>query len=299
MKSHFYWAIFFAYTFTACYHAGSPKDKQVADFDLQGHRGARGLMPENTIPAFLKALELGVTTLELDVVFSADSLIVVSHEPWMHPDFCSKPDGSAVTDADTFLLFKMPYDSIKQFDCGLRGNPRFPHQEKIKAIKPLLRDVVEAAERYCIQHKRPLPFYNIETKIEPNWDNYLTPEADTFMLLLHDECRHLGILRRTCIQSFDVRTLQALQGINPLVKTALLVWEKDKPMEFELSQLGYIPDIYSPDKTLVNEALIKKAHEKGMKIIPWTVNSPKEAKQLKAWGVDGLITDYPDSLQSK
>ena len=123
-----------------------------APFDVQGHRGARGLLPENSIPGFKRALELGVTTLEMDVVIAADSTVVVSHEPWMSQVICRRPDGSPVEAADEFNLHRMTYEEIRLFDCGSRGHPLFPRQTKMPVTKPRLSDVIDAAEALSLIH---------------------------------------------------------------------------------------------------------------------------------------------------
>jgi glycerophosphoryl diester phosphodiesterase len=270
----------------------------IPEFDLQGHRGARGLLPENAVEGFLHALELGVTTLEMDVVISADSQIVVSHEPWFSHEICSRPDGSEIGPEDTVSLFSLPYDSIRLFDCGKKGHPRFPGQRPQPAHKPLLRDVVKAVRAFCRKNHRPMPWFNIETKCSPEWEQKgLVPAPEVFVQLLHEEVVALGIRGFACIQSFDVRTLQVLNEIDHGMTCALLV-ENDKPMEFQLSQLGFVPPIYSPLYTLVDEHSVQKAHDLNMRIIPWTVNEIADMQRLKNWGVDGLISDYPDRFSA-
>src|ERR1043165_717090 len=122
------------------------ENPEQTSFDLEGHRGCRGLMPENTIPAMIRALDLGVTTLEMDVVISSDRKVVVSHEPWFESDITTKPDGTFLTPAEAigYNLFRMDYDSIKKYDVGMKPNPRFPQQQKMKAIKPLLSDLLDS-----------------------------------------------------------------------------------------------------------------------------------------------------------
>jgi glycerophosphoryl diester phosphodiesterase len=129
--------------------AGSASAQYIPKFDLQGHRGARGLMPENTIPAFLEALNYGVTTLELDVVITKDGEVLVSHEPYMSHEMCLKPTGETISaeEAAKYNIYKMTYAETQQFDCGMKPHPRFPEQKKIKATKPLLRNVVAASRR--------------------------------------------------------------------------------------------------------------------------------------------------------
>lgn len=273
-------------------------DKRMAEqFDWQGHRGARGLMPENTIPAFLKALEYPVTTLELDVAISQDSQVVVSHEPWMSHHICRTIEGEPVTEGqeDSLILYKMPYQIIQRYDCGGRGNEGFPEQEAVSVAKPTLRAVVEAVRAYCKTNEREMPDFNIEIKSSPEWDGVKTPEPSTFARLVLQEVQELDIADQTCIQSFDVRSLQAVHRQAPDITTALLV-ANPGGVDSNLEDLGYIPEIYSPYYKLVSANVVDTVHEKGMRIIPWTVNEVEEMETLIEMGVDGIITDYPDRI---
>jgi glycerophosphoryl diester phosphodiesterase len=264
-------------------------------FDLEGHRGARGLLPENTIPAFLKALELGVTTLELDLAVSKDKKLVVSHEPWFSSEICSVPNGQPICKEDEMyhLIYEMTYEEIARYDCGKRGHLRFPTQQPLAVSKPLFRDMVLVVEARRKELNLPPVNFNIETKSLPEGDNHHHPEPKEFVGLIYREIRELQILERTILQSFDVRTLQEMRKLDPSVRLSLLV-ENDLGFEENLAQLGFIPQIYSPDYQLVDEAFISEAHKRGIKVIPWTVNEPEEMRRLTALGVDGLITDYPD-----
>ena len=266
-------------------------------FDLQGHRGARGLAPENTLPAFRKALTLGVTTLELDVVISQDGSVVVSHEPWMNPTICTTPDGERIPgDGQSHNLYQMTYDEIAAYDCGSRQHPRFPEQETTPATKPQLRDVIAMAEEHVDLGGRDRPvFYNIETKSRPSWEGTFHPNPQTFAQAVIDVVKETGVARRVTIQSFDPRTLQAVHAMDVPVRTALLISRTYNPgLPAAIEQLGFTPDIYSPDYRLVDADLLQQAHERGMQVIPWTVNETDEMERLIERGVDGLITDYPN-----
>ena len=280
-----------------CAAGQSTDPPATSSFDLQGHRGARGLLPENTIPAFLRALELGVTTLEMDTVIAQDSTVVVSHEPWMSGMICAQPSGEPVPrgEQQTYRIFEMTYDEVAQFDCGSRGHPRFPRQEAMQVAKPRLRDVIVAAEAYAREHGLPPVQYNIETKSRPEWDGTFTPDPETFTTLLHTVLVETEVKDRAILQSFDVRTLQVGRRLDPSWRLALLVEARDDPgLAANLDTLGFIPEIYSPAYPLVDADLIREAHARGMLVIPWTVNTLEEMQRLKALGVDGLITDYPD-----
>lgn len=275
--------------------ASTPHDGSAAAFDVQGHRGARGLLPENTIPAFIKALDCGVRTLEMDVVISGDQQVVVSHDPWMSSQICSLPSGEPVPpgEEDRHRLFGMSYDEIKQYDCGRRGHPQFPRQQRQPAVKPLLREVIEAAEQHASETGRPLPFYNIETKSQVIWEQRFHPDPRTFTRRVCEAVDAAGTMDRTILQSFDVRTLRVGRDLDAGWTLSLLV-EHALEMERQLEELGFVPSIYSPNHHLVDRHLIDKARAYDMQVIPWTVNTLEEMRELKALGVAGLITDYPD-----
>lgn len=268
-----------------------------SSLDIQGHRGARGLLPENTIPAFIRALDVGVTTLEMDVVISKDREVVVSHEPWFSAEICTDPDGRPVSaeDEQSHNLYALTYADISRYDCGVRGHARFPRQDAIAATKPLLRDVIRAAEAHRGDHGLSDFDYNIETKSRPEWDGHFHPDPTTFTRLLYEVVTKERVLERTTLQSFDIRTLQIARDMDPSWRLVLLVSAADdRGIDANLGALGFAPETYSPDYRLVDEALVERVHELGMKLIPWTVNSEADMQHLIGLGVDGIITDYPD-----
>ncbi|MBA4304849.1 MAG: glycerophosphodiester phosphodiesterase [Sphingobacteriaceae bacterium] len=265
--------------------------------DVQGHRGARGLMPENTIPAMLEAVRLGVTTLELDVVITADKQVLVSHEPWMNPEICLDPAGQELSTSKSkqVNIYSLSYDETTTYDCGSKGNSRFPEQQKIPVHKPLLADVFQAVERYCKEHKKAGVQYNIEIKSSPVGDDKQHPAPEEFADLVLAEIAKAGLLARTTIQSFDMRPLRYLNNKNSPVKLALLI-ESQPNYEGAIRELGFIPTIYSPYFKLVNKKLLSYAAQTGMKVIPWTVNETDDMRRMLELGVDGIITDYPNRL---
>lgn len=264
--------------------------------DVQGHRGARALAPENTVPSFLLALDLGVTTLEVDVVASADGAVVASHDPWFDAKISSYPDGRAVRTEEerSLVLLRMTYAEIAAFDVGRRGHPLFPDQAAIPAVKPLLEEVVAAADAHAEARGRPLPRYNVEIKSRPEWDGFYTPPPDVFAALVREAVARAGATERTTIQSFDVRPLQALRRAGAGLQLALLVAsDHDLGLAENLARLGFTPDVYSPEHELVDAALVRACHARGMRIVPWTVNDRARMEALVALGVDGVITDDP------
>ena len=193
----------------------------------------------------------------------------------------------------------MPYDSIRAFQEGVKPHPEFPEQKQVKTYKPLLSELIDSVEHYVkVNHLKPV-YYNIETKSQPAGDNISNPVPDVFVKLLMDVIQKKGIAPYVVIQSFDKRTIQLIHEKYPNVRTSFLVANK-KTYEENIADLGYKPFILSPVWQMVNEDLVKKAHADGVKVIPWTANKAEDIAALKALGVDGIISDYPNILvQSK
>lgn len=266
-------------------------------FDTQGHRGCRGLMPENTIPAMMRAIDLGVVTLEMDVVITKDKQLILSHEPFFNHEITTRPDGSAVTEAEekSLNIFQLNYEEVKRYDVGLRPHPRFVQQQKVQVAKPLLSAVFDSVKIYTNKKKVRLPYFNIETKCLPATDNSYHPEPAVFVELLMQEITKAGMEKQVLIQSFDFRTLQYLHKKYPAIATVMLIEDTDKiSFEEQVKKLGFYANVYSPHYSLVTPALVKKCHENNMRIIPWTVNDKAGMVKLKALGVDGIISDYPN-----
>lgn len=263
------------------------------DFDLQGHRGARGLYPENSIEGFLAAVELQVNTLEMDVVISKDKKVVVSHEPWISPIICWGLNDKPLPEGKNLNIYKMTYGEVTNYNCGSQPHPDFPLQARLSTFKPLLSEVLTEVEASTAALEVEPVSYNIEIKSTPEGDNIYHPEPKEFCELVLEQVKAGGIKERTTIQSFDVRALQAMKQLDSSIPVALLISETDG-FEKDLEKLGFTPDIYSPNYHLVNENLIRSCHENGIKIIPWTVNEEEDMVHLLELGVDGIITDYPD-----
>ena len=266
-------------------------------FDTEAHRGGRGLMPENTVASMLNGLSLGVTTLEMDAVITKDGQVILSHEPFFNHDITTKPDGSFIEEKEEkkYNVYRMTYAETQQYDVGMKPHPHFPQQQKLKATKPLLSQVIDSVETTAAAKHLHLPFYNIETKTQPLTDNIFHPAPDEFVTVLMKVIIEKKISDRVIIQSFDPRTLQIIHTKYPAIKTALLIEDYDKrSLDDQLKQLGFIPTIYSPAYKLVNETLLQACHQKNIKVIAWTVNDKVEITRLKQLGVDGIISDYPN-----
>ena len=260
--------------------------------NIQGHRGCRGLLPENTIPAFKKAIELGVHTLELDVAVSKDNIVVVSHEPFMSRTICLDANGNEIPKSydKKHNLYQMSFDSIKQFDCGTKYHPRYPRQEKVKTYKPSLDEVIKVSKS-----KNPDIKFNIEFKARPEYDGIFTPNPKEFVQLVLDVLNHNEVENKTNLQSFDLRILEEIKLQSPNIKVAILI-DRNESISEKLKQLSYKPEIISPYFKLLKKEIVASFQADNYLIIPWTVNSIQDIKQMKNFNVDGIISDYPDRL---
>ena len=277
----------------------SASAQYIPKFDLQGHRGARGLKPENTIPAFIAALDYGVTTIELDVAISKDKQVVVSHyEPWDEPEICIVPDSikKIIGNGKRLNLYLLTYDQIKQCECGTTDNQRFPEQEKVKTYKPLLTEVIFSVEDHIKNHSSYEVDYSIEIKSKALGDNKFHPTPDEFSKIVYKLIDQYLPWDRVVIQSFDFRVLDYWKKNYPHVRLAALVEKKANPKAAResLNSLRFNPSIYSPDFKLLDKETITLMQKKKIRVIPWTVNEVEDMKKMKSWGVDGIITDYPN-----
>lgn len=263
--------------------------------DWQGHRGARGLYPENTIGAMMEAMKYpAVTTLELDVVVSKDGQVVVSHEPWMADEICLDPQGKPVS-GKSVNLYRLDHAAIAQYDCGSKPHPRFPLQKKIKEHKPTLKALLAETEAAMKRTGKSLG-YNIEIKstVEDERDGF-QPQVTEFTDKVLAVIRAQLPLTRVHIQSFDWRVLRYLHQKYPAVQTVALIEESYEP-QAALKALGFHPTVFSPYFKNLTAQHVKHFQGLGIKVIPWTVNEVAEMRQVRALGVDGIITDYPDRI---
>jgi glycerophosphoryl diester phosphodiesterase len=260
--------------------------------DIQGHRGCRGLYPENSLPAFEKAIELGVTTLELDIAITKGKEVVVSHEPFMSRTICFNPKGTVITEEMDmkYNLYEMTHKEIKQFDCGTKFHPTYPNQKKIKTYKPLLVEVFN-----LVKAKNPKVKLNIEIKSKPRYYGVYTPHPKEYVKIVLDEIIENKMFNQVNLQSFDLVILEEIKKQSPKMPVALLV-DEDETISGKLAKLSYKPEIISPYFKLLTFETIKQYHAKDYQIIPWTVNEEQDLFKMLRWNVDGIITDYPDRL---
>ena len=295
MKTFFCSLVVAAFIATSCSTLKKSTINNTITFDFEAHRGGRGLMPENTIAAMKNAIDLGVTTLEMDVVISKDRKVVVSHDPFFNDAITTTPQGKYLTKKESpeHLLYQMTYDSIRKYDVGMKPHPDFPRQQKIAAYKPLLSELIDSTEAHAKSKSRTIR-YNIEIKSNEKFDNVRHPTPQDFSELLMQVLKDKNILDRTTIQSFDVRPLQYLHKSHPAVTLSYLVEKAAGTFPQQLDKLGFVPNIYSPQYAILTKEIVQQSHAKKMKVVPWTVNTVKEMNALIEMGVDGIISDYPD-----
>ena len=265
-------------------------------FYKEGHRGTRGLMPENTIASMKKAIEDGANIIEVDIQISRDKKVMVSHDAHINRQISLLPDGREIPEADAtkYILHQMPYDSIRKFDVGSKYHSDFPQQKKLKAYIPLLGELIDSVEQFTTEKGFAPVIYNIEIKSRPEQDGFYQPVPAELIALVMEVVNSKEIGDRYYLQSFDIRQIQEVHNRYPRVVTGFLTSKKDVTLEDNLESIGFIPQIYSPQYKLATQELIEKCHAQGMKFVPWTVNTVEEMKGLKEIGVDGIITDYPN-----
>jgi glycerophosphoryl diester phosphodiesterase len=290
-----------------------------AAFDLQGHRGARGLAPENTLLAFARALSIGVTTLEMDAGLTEDGVVVIIHDRRLNPDIARGADGRWATGRPPAVR-ELTYRELQRYDVG-RIRPgseyssRWPDQRRADKVRiPTLEEVFELTRHARNSEVR----FNIETKISPEApDETAAPERFTRALI--KVVRDNGMAGRTTIQSFDWRTLAVVQKEAPEIGTSYLTSQQQSldniqaghreestwTAGIQFRDHGSVPKmvkaaggrIWSPYFGDLTEVALKEAHTLGLAVLTWTVNDRADMERLMAWGVDGIITDYPDRLR--
>jgi glycerophosphoryl diester phosphodiesterase len=287
-----------------------PAGAQASGFDLQAHRGGRGETTEESLRAFAKSIELGVTTLELDIVLTEDGQPLVWHDATIEPEKCSDTTPAFPGDPAFPYVGRLVHDltlaQIHTLDCG-RRLAEFPDAEVVRGNKiAVLPEVFALADSY-----RASVRYNIETKVAAD------KPADSagpqqFVDVILAAVRAAGKIDRVEIQSFDWRTLPMVRRAEPSIPLAALwdeeTWRPDSPWLGGVNPavigdplLGARlvgADIASPDFALVDKAFVDRAHALGLKVISWTVNDPSAMRQQIADGVDGLITDFPTRLRT-
>lgn len=266
--------------------------------DLQAHRGGAGLMPENTLEAMIAAVDMGVNTLELDLVLSADGQVVVSHDSYFHSRYSIRPDSSLVMKEEPKeWLYKLTYEDIIKYDVGSRACDVWPDKKCFPAVKPLLSELIDSVESYTESNGLSPMRYNIEVKSKAgsgegvDWADYTVLSDACIDVLLS---KQLG--DRLVVQCFDTRALNYMHSEHPEVKYSYLVGAEVDDVPAALSMLDFTPTWLSPHYSITDESLVSLCREKGMRIVPWTVDNPEDIKKMIALDVDAIISNYPDRL---
>lgn len=266
--------------------------------DVQAHRGGAGLMPENTIEAMKHALDMGVNTLELDLQISKDGLVVVSHDPYFHHRYAIRPDGSYVQKEDAKeYIYTMPYSEVAKYDVGSRPSDVWPEKACVKTVKPLAEDLIDFVENYTKQMGYSPVRYNIEIKSkEADGEGIYWPTYDAFVTTCCKFLHSKQLDDRLVVQSFDVRALNYMHEKYPEFILSYLVDAKAPDFETFMAKLKFTPQWLSPHHSITDEALVQKCRERGMKIVPWTVDNPEDIKRILDLKVDAIISNYPDRV---
>jgi glycerophosphoryl diester phosphodiesterase len=268
--------------------------------EVHGHRGCRGLLPENTLPAFLHALALGVDVLELDVVISRDQQVVVSHEPWLSARLGRGPQGQLLPPAEerAYNLYHLPYPLIQGCTVGEWHHPDFPEQQLVLSYRPLLREVLQQVEVACQQLGRPPVGFSVEIKSSPASDGIFHPIPAAFLDLVVAELQAADVLSRTTLLSFDSRILQAAHRAYPSLSLCLLIEDKLPAIVNLFAELGFEPETLGPNFQLLSAELVDELRTTypALRLVPWTVNSLSDLRLVCSWNVDGITTDYPNRL---
>lgn len=265
--------------------------ERAAKLDVQGHRGARSVFPENTLPGFLYAMQIGVDTLELDLAVTKDNVLIVYHDQIINTKICRYLNGKPAPSG--LIVHTLTLKQIKEFDCGALENSRFPNQKRIPGTKiPTLTEAFDLVTKSKLPKAKKIKF-NIETKSEEASPAH-QPLPDVFANLVIELVKKYGLESRVTIQSFDHRTLVAVNKMAPNIQLAALF--EEKPKDFIQATLDAKASIVSPDFNLLNKDLVNKFHKNNIKVIPWTANNEVDWLHLIEMGVDGIITDDPEPL---
>lgn len=285
------------YLFAALMLLGACNRTNMDRPDVHGHRGCRGLRPENTLPAFIHAAELGCDWLELDVVITGDSQVLVSHEPWMEHRICRTPDGDSIPASEerSHNIYRMGLKEVQDFDCGSARHPEFPEQVNEEADKPTLKEVVEAVDEEAMRQGLGNIGFNIEIKSDPALYDTYQPQPHRFAELVVKQIDSLGIADRCIIQSFDPAVLEEVHALNEDLPLALLVDNGDG-LAANLARLPFTPQYYSPAFALVDNDLVKALRARDIGLLVWTVNDTNDMERMIGLGATGIITDHPEKL---
>lgn len=261
-----------------------------------GHRGTRGLMPENTIPAFIYGITIGAEVIEMDVYVTKDGDVVVTHDPSLNYEFCTGPNGEVIPNSayslKHFLMKDMNMSEIERCDCG-RKNPHFATQTFFPIGPPRLTEMFDAIETFVKNNNKTVN-YLIEIKTRPDWDGPVTPDVKIVAQKVYDIIKAKNMIEKSIVQSFDNRPLQHIRSVDPNIRLGMLTGNDGVDAKKMIEGLGFTPYSYGPVFTIIDPNMIAYCHSIGVRVFGWSVNEFADMEKLLAMGIDGLITDYPD-----
>lgn len=265
---------------------------------VYGHRGARGLMPENTMPGFLKAIGFDVHGIEMDLVVSADGQLILSDSPWLSHQLCSDGNGKPLTRSQEkeVIILKMTYPEIQNYDCGMRAHPDFPSQQMITAVRPTLKMVIRSVQRFVNDNGYTEPQYIIELKSDPRRYDVFYPKPHVFADLVVNEIRRLDIEERTILTSSDPNVILQLFNTSSRLFKIGYVGYSPKKMARGLDKLTIPVEYFLPATEGLTQAISDEAHSRNMLVLPWPVNTAEELANVTKLGADGILSDYPDVM---
>ena len=252
-----------------------------------GHRGCRGVMPENTISGFQRAFEDGADGIEWDVVVNGEGKLVVSHEPYFHKDFCLEKNGETITNEKKYNIYEMTQKEIEAFDCGSKTHNNFPEQKKFKATKPLLKEVVELlpvqayGKLILFEIKSDEPEYGISQPFPEDYVDLILAEVEAYKFT------------NIVYMSFDKNIIEALHKKAPELRLAYLTYLPSKSAKSYLKELSFKPFAIGMFHLTINKRKLKQLRSNNVQVYAWTVNESKTAHNMMDLGIDAIITDYP------
>jgi len=262
---------------------------QENDVRFFGHRGCRGLMPENSIESFQKAIDFGVDGIELDVVVNKNKQLVISHEPYFKSSFCFDANGKEITNEKQWNIYEMSQDEIVKFDCGSKTHPHFSDQVKIRTHKPLLQEFFSKIDL----SKTTILF---EVKSNPSEYRKSQPLPNEFVKLIASEIANFTYRDNIIFMSFDKQILEEIHRQLPMYKCIYLTYLPFVSAKKFVKELSFTPYGLGMYYKTISRKDARFLHENNLKLFAWTVNKPKDKKKLLLKQVDGIITDYPNLI---
>ena len=256
---------------------------------IYGHRGCRGLLPENTIAGFEKSLELGSDGIEWDVVINKENKLIISHEPYIDTSYCQYNNGEKINNKSEIDLniYSMAQQEIEQFDCGSIFQPKFPNQALVKSVKPTVKFALEIIEKYN-------PTILFEIKSSEKFYEKFQPNPKEYAQIIKKETENYTYLKQIIFMSFDKNIINELYRIMPEMRYVYLIEKPKFLLSSYINEINFKPYAVGMYHRLINSRTIKYYHKEDIRVFAWTVNQKEKGMYFKKIKLDGLITDYPN-----